>query len=221
MQQTNNPGIYEMRKKNRILLTKNLVPGKKVYTEDLISEGKDEYRTWDPFKSKLCAALLKGMKSSYIKEGDFVLYLGSSTGTTPSHVSDIVGEEGFVYALDFAPRVVRELVFLCKDRKNMAPILANANKPESYLGFASPVDIVYQDIAQRNQVAIFLKNIEMYLKLGGYALLAVKSRSIDVTKRPRQIFDEVRKALSEKLQIVDEASLEPFEKDHYMFVIKK
>ena len=221
MQQTNNPGIYEIRKKNRILLTKSLAPGKKVYTEDLIPEGKDEYRTWDPFKSKLCAALLKGMKSSYIKEGDFVLYLGASTGTTPSHVSDIIGEEGFIYAMDFAPRVVRELVFLCKNRKNMAPILADANKPESYLQFASPVDVVYQDIAQRNQVAIFLKNIEIYLKLGGYGILAVKSRSIDVTKKPRQIFDEVRKALSAKFQIVDEALLEPFEKDHYMFVIKK
>jgi len=221
VQQTNNPGIYEIRKKNRILLTKSLAPGKKVYTEDLIPEGKDEYRTWDPFKSKLCAALLKGMKSSYIKEGDFVLYLGASTGTTPSHVSDIIGEEGFIYAMDFAPRVVRELVFLCKNRKNMAPILADANKPESYLQFASPVDVVYQDIAQRNQVAIFLKNIEIYLKLGGYGILAVKSRSIDVTKKPRQIFDEVRKALSAKFQIVDEALLEPFEKDHYMFVIKK
>lgn len=216
-----NPGIYEIRRKNRILLTKNLTPGKTVYTEEIVKEGNDEYRTWDPFKSKLCAALLKGLKSSYIKEGDFVLYLGASTGTTPSHVSDIVGKDGFVYALDFAPRVVRDLVFVCKDRENMAPLLADANRPATYLGNISPVDIVYQDIAQRNQVDIFIKNIEAYLRLGGYALLAVKARSVDVTKKPRQIFSDVRRILSTKYQILDEVILEPFEKDHCMFVVKK
>jgi fibrillarin-like pre-rRNA processing protein len=221
MKQTNIPGIYEIKKKNRILLTKNLVPGRTVYTEELIREGNDEFRTWDPMKSKLCAGLLKGMKSSYIKEGDFVLYLGASTGTTPSHVSDIVGEDGFVYALDFAPRVVRNLVFVCKERKNMAPLLADANRPESYLSYASPVEVIYQDIAQRNQVGIFVKNIEMYLKIGGYGLLALKARSIDVTKRPRQIFEQVRRELSEKFQIVEEVVLEPFEKDHCMFVVRK
>jgi fibrillarin-like pre-rRNA processing protein len=221
MKQTNNPGIYEIKKKNTILLTKNLVPGKKVYTEDLIREGEDEYRTWDPMKSKLAAALLKGLKSSYIKPGDFVLYLGASTGTTSSHVSDILGEDGFVYALDFAPRVVRNLVFVCKDRKNMAPLLADANKPESYTSYVSPVEVVYQDIAQRDQVGIFIKNIEMYLKIGGYGLLVIKARSVDVTKKPRQIFDQVRKELSEKYHIVDEVILDPFERDHCMFVIKK
>jgi fibrillarin-like pre-rRNA processing protein len=221
MKQTDNPGIYEIRKKNTILLTKNLVPGKTVYTEDLIRDGNEEYRTWDPMKSKLAAGLLKGLKSSYIKEGDFILYLGASTGTTSSHVSDIVGKEGFVFAIDFAPRVVRNLVFVCKDRSNMAPLLADANRPETYVKFASPVDVVYQDIAQRSQVAIFLKNIEMYLKIGGYGLLALKARSVDVTQRPRTIFDQVRRELSEKFQIVDEVLLEPFEKDHCMFVIRK
>jgi fibrillarin-like pre-rRNA processing protein len=221
MKQTNNPGIFEIRKKNTILLTKNLSPGKTVYTEDLIRDGNDEYRTWDPMKSKLAAALLKGLKSSYIKEGDFILYLGASTGTTSSHVSDIVGEDGFVYALDFAPRVVRNLVFVCKDRSNIVPLLADANRPESYLDFVSPVDVVYQDIAQRSQVAIFFKNIEMYLKIGGYALVAIKARSIDVTRKPRSLFDEVRRELSAKFQLVDEVVLEPFEKDHCMFVVRK
>lgn len=56
MKQTKFPGIFEIKKKKRILLTKNLVPGKVVYTEELVKEGKDEYRTWDPFKSKLAAA---------------------------------------------------------------------------------------------------------------------------------------------------------------------
>lgn len=215
------PGIFEIKKKKRILLTKNLVPGKTVYTEELVKGGKDEFRTWDPFKSKLAAAVIKGLKDTHIKEGDWVLYLGASTGTTSSHVSDIVGEDGFVYALDFAPRVVRDLVFVCEDRKNMTALLADANRPMTYLQYVSPVDIVYQDIAQKNQVDIFVRNIDIYLKKGGYGLLAIKARSIDVTKKPRQIFEQVEKELSEKFQITDKIILEPFEKDHCMFVVTK
>ena len=216
-------GIYEIKKgKRRILLTKNLVPGKTVYDERLVQEGKDEYREWNPRRSKLAAGILKGISEIGIVENGVVLYLGAASGTTVSHVSDIVGEKGFVFALDFAPRVVRDLVFVCEERKNMAPMMFDANKPEEYKDkMVKEVDVVYQDIAQKNQVGIFLKNVNMFLRENGVGLLAVKARSIDVTKKPRKIFDEVRKELEKNLKIVDFKVLDPFEKDHCMFVCKK
>lgn len=217
MKQTKFEGVFESGRK---VLTKNLVPGISVYGENLVKDGA-EYREWDPRRSKLCAAILKGIREIGIKPGNVVLYLGASTGTTPSHVSDIVGNEGFVFALDFAPRVVRELVFLCEKRKNMTPILADANRPETYFDKVSAVDVVYMDIAQRNQAEIFLKNVEMFLIPGGYALLAVKARSVDVTKRPGMIFDQVRNQLGKSLNIVDFKVLDPFQKDHCMIVCQK
>ncbi|GAG44439.1 unnamed protein product, partial [marine sediment metagenome] len=161
--------VYEDKRKR--LYTVSLTPGKKVYDERLIKEKGVEYREWNARRSKLAATILKGSSNIFIRKGDVVLYLGCSTGTTVSHVSDIVGKDGFVFALDFAPRVMREMVFVCEDRKNIAPILGDANKPSSYTERVSMVDVVYADIAQRNQVDIFLKNVNLFLKKGGYCLL--------------------------------------------------
>ena len=142
--------VYEEEKgRNKYLYTLNLTPGKKVYDERLVKQSEGEFREWNHRKSKLAAAILKGCPNIGIRKNDVVLYLGASTGTTPSHVSDIVGKEGFVFALDFAPRVVRELYFLCESRKNMAPLLENASLPKNYKDkITKEVDIVYQDIAQ-------------------------------------------------------------------------
>lgn len=215
-------GIYEKKSdKESILLTKNLTPGKTVYEERLFREDNIEYREWIPERSKLGAALRKNVNQIGIKESDYVLYLGASTGTTVSHVSDIVGEKGLVYALDFAPRVLRELVFVAEQRMNIAPILADANQPETYVKQLSEVDVVFMDIAQRSQAEIFLKNCSIFLKKGGYGLLAVKSRSVDVTKNPKEIFKEIREKLEKEMIVVDYRELEPYEKDHAFFVVKK
>ncbi|MBW3001691.1 fibrillarin-like rRNA/tRNA 2'-O-methyltransferase [Candidatus Woesearchaeota archaeon] len=222
IKETNFKGIFELRKgKKKLLLTKNLVPGVSVYGEKLIKDNNIEYREWNPNKSKLAAAILKGIHQINLKPDTVVLYLGASTGTTASHVSDILGKGGFVFALDSAPRVVRELVFLCEQRPNMAPLLADANQPDTYKDKITQVDWLYQDIAQKNQVDIFLKNIALFLKQGHFALLAVKARSIDVTKEPSVIFDEVQKKLEKAVIIADKVLLNPYQKDHCLFVCKK
>ena len=208
------------------LLTKNLVPGKVVYGEFLYydkdeSGDKIEYREWNPKRSKLGAALMKEVSQISIKENDYVLYLGCSTGTTVSHVSDIVGTNGLVYALDFAPRVLRDMVFVAEDRHNIAPIMADANKPETYAHLISEVDTVFMDIAQKQQAEIFLKNCKMFLKDGGFGLLAVKARSIDVSRNPKDVFRQIRAQLEKEMTIVDYRELDPFEMDHSIFVVKK
>ena len=206
--------------KRKQLYTINLVPGLNVYGEKLINENGIEYREWDAFKSKLAASILKGSPNIGIRKNDVVLYLGSASGTTISHVSDIVGNGGFIFAVDIAPRVMRDLIFLCYKRKNIAPVLSDANKTDLLSERVSAVDVVYQDVAQKNQIEIFLKNIDLFLKSGGYALFAVKARSIDVTKQPKQIFREVKEKLEKILTIIDYRELEPFQKDHCMFICK-
>ena len=215
-------GVYVRdRGREKQLLTVNLTPGKRVYGEDLVKDGGTEYRVWDVERSKLGAGLAKDISQMGIKEGDYVLYLGASTGTTASHVSDIVGPHGLVFALDFAPRVLRDMVFVAEDRKNIAPILADANKPETYAHLISQVDCVFMDIAQKNQVEIFLKNCDLFLKSGGFGLLALKARSVDVTRHPKDIFREVRTALEKVMVIADYRELAPFEMDHALYVCKK
>ena len=214
--------VYESEQgRRKQLCTINLVPGQNVYGEKLVRENNVEYREWDASKSKLAASILKGSVNIGIRKNDVVLYLGSASGTTVSHVSDIVGQDGFVFAVDIAPRVMRDLIFLCHSRKNIAPVLADAGKTNILKERVSAVDVVYQDVAQKNQVEIFLKNVELFLKNDGYALLALKARSMDVVKNPKQIFKDVREKLEKAITIIDCRELEPFQKDHCMFICKK
>ncbi|MGC9079622.1 MAG: fibrillarin-like rRNA/tRNA 2'-O-methyltransferase [Nanopusillaceae archaeon] len=204
------------------LYTKNLVKGQKVYTERLVKYEGEEYREWVLNKSKLGAAIKKNIGKIPINEGDKVLYLGIAAGTTASHISDIIGEKGLIYGIDVAPRILRELVPILYKRKNIVSILSDANKPENYLFIVPKVDLIYQDVAQPNQVDIFIKNIDYYLKNGGYGFLAVKARSINVSKDPKEIFREVRLSLEQHgLKVISEVRLEPYHKDHAMFLVQK
>src|SRR3989338_6600347 len=213
--------VYEAEEeKRKLLYTINLTPEVKVYDEILTKQDNIEYRRWDPYSSKLAALILKGCPNIGFRKNDIVLYLGSASGTTVSHVSDIVGKEGFVFAVDIAPRVMRDLIFNCEGRKNIAPILADANRINDLAPRISAVDVLYQDIAQKSQVPIFLKNVKSFLKKEGYAIIALKARSIDVTKNPKLIFKEVREQLEKELIIVDSRALEPYQKDHMMFICK-
>ena len=222
MEQINKLRIYkERRGKKTNLYTKSILPGTKFFAEKTIKYQGEEYREINPERSKLGAAILKGLSQTGIKEGSTILYLGASHGYTPSFISDIVGPDGFVFCLDFAPRVLRDLVFVCEARENMAPLLENAIMPEDYKDKVPQVDVVYQDIAQRDQIGIFLSNCDAFLKQGGFGLLAVKPRSIDVTRKPKDIFKEIRTKLEARLTIVDYKELDPYEMDHAFFVVKK
>ena len=213
--------VYESQVRRRQLYTANLVPGQNVYGERLVNENDIEYREWDASKSKLASSILKGSPNIGIRKNDVVLYLGSASGTTVSHVSDIIGNGGLIFAVDIAPRVMRDLIFLAYKRKNIAPILADSNKTDLLKERISAVDVLYQDVAQKHQVEIFMKNIDLFLKKSGYALLALKARSIDVTKNPKTIFKEVKERLEKSLTVIDYRELEPFQKDHCMFICKK
>ncbi len=205
---------------NRVC-TRNSTPGQAFFDERLIKVQGIEYREWDPKRSKLAAALAKGLKEKCLKPGDVVLYLGAAHGYTASFVSDIVGSEGLIFGVDPAPRVMRDLVFLAEKRKNIVPMLSDANHPDEYVDKVCLADVVYQDIAQRNQADIFLRNCALFLKKGGYGLLAIKARSIDVRKNPRQLFEEVKQAIAKKMQVIEFLILEPYQKDHAMVVVRK
>ena len=213
--------IFEIYTDGRRIYTKSLVPGKVHFEEWIFKDMGSEFREFDPTRSKLAAMIMKGCTNIGIRKNDVILYLGSSHGYTPSFVSDIVGKEGLIFGLDPAPRVMRDLVFLSQDRQNIVPLLADANHPENYVDKVSQVDIVYQDVAQRNQSEIFIRNCKMFLKKGGYGLLAVKARSIDVKRRPRDIFEEIRAKLEKEFTVIDYRILEPFERDHCMIIVKK
>lgn len=199
------------------LATKNLTPGRRVYGEWLFNYGDVEYREWNHIRSKLAASLYKGIKELVIRPGSRILYLGAGSGTTASHISDIVGLDGSIYAVEFAPRVMRELITVADYRKNIIPILADARFPERYSYLVPQVDVLYADIAQPDQANIVVANTRLFLKTGGYLYLAIKARSIDVTKEPDEVYLREIKTLEKgNFELLDVVHLDPYDKDHAM-----
>jgi fibrillarin-like pre-rRNA processing protein len=199
------------------LCTKNLTPGHSVYGERLIRYDKVEYREWNAFRSKLAGAIMKGLRESPLTVGSKVLYLGAASGTTVSHVSDIVESSGKVYAVEFSPRVVRELIMVAQRRPNVITILGDARFPQRYRTTLESVDVLYVDIAQPDQAEIASYNADFYLKQGGHLLLAIKARSIDVTKEPEEIYRrEVDKLNAHGFEVKQVVNLDPYDKDHVM-----
>ena len=177
------------------LATQNLVPGNQVYNEKLVQSKEIEYRIWNPFRSKLAAAIMNDLKNFPFNQKSDVLYLGVSTGTTISHISDIVNQGGTIFGIEHASRVARDFLDrVASHRKNIVPIIQDARRPEEFFSVYKKVDIVYVDIAQPDQTNIAIENCKLYLKSGGYLFLVIKTRSIDVVKDPKRVIkDEIKK----------------------------
>jgi fibrillarin-like pre-rRNA processing protein len=219
MKQTKIPYLYQ--DKNQ-LFTENLqeCKGIKVYGEKIIKNKNKELRSWMPYRSKLAAAILNGLEIE-IKKDYNVLYLGAATGTTVSHISDIT-RDGIIYAVESSPVSMKKLITVCEKRPNIIPILNDAFHPDRYASIVSNVDLIYQDISQRNQAEIFFENIKKYLRENGTGIIMVKARSIDVAIKPKIVYEKVCNYLKEKsLSIKQVFELEPYEKDHAVIIISK
>ena len=214
--------ILEDSSRQRYLATQNLDVGKSVYGEKIIKMDDVEYRLWEPFRSKLAAALLKNLENNPISESSQVLYLGASTGTTVSHVSDILGSKGIVFAVEPSSRVARELLEnVAVRRNNVIPIIMDARAYLQYYAYFGMVDTVYSDIAQPDQTDIAINNCKAYLKPGGHLLIVIKTRSIDVLMDPKLVTkNEAKKLEKNNFEVLQIINLEPFDKDHSLIHAK-
>jgi len=223
-------GVFVARGKEDALVTLNTTPGVAVYGEKRISvDGpatapgevapKVEYRVWNPFRSKLAAAVLGGVDNIWIKPGSKVLYIGAAAGTSVSHVADIVGPKGAVYAVEFSHRPGRDLLGVAKLRTNIIPIIEDARHPLKYRMLIGMVDTVFADVAQPDQARIVALNSHYFLRNGGHAVIAIKASCIDSTAAPEAVFRrEVSKLQAENFKPLEQLTLEPYERDHAVVI---
>jgi fibrillarin-like pre-rRNA processing protein len=207
---------------NLKLYSKNLVPGKRVYGEKLISFKGEEYREWDPFRSKLAAMILEKPSLEFLTKDLNCLYLGASSGTTISHLSDIV-YEGVIYGVEFAERSMRQLIQNVDKRKNIIPILSNANFPENYANsIFTQIDLIYQDVAQPNQAQIAIENCNYYLKDNGFLILAIKSQSIDSVQKSEITYIKEKKILEKAgYEIIESINIHKYAANHIILTVQK
>ena len=213
------PNVFKARQGSlEYLATRNLTPGRTYYGEPTFTVEDAEYRSWNPTRSKLAAAIMKGVSTMPIGPGSRVLYLGAASGTTVSHVSDVVGTGGHIWALDFSPRALRDLLDkVSRYRDNVSPILGDARRPEEYSALVPRVDVVFADVAQPDQAEIVAKNARWFLRRGSSVMLSIKSRSINVVEKPQEVYRSQVKILEDwGLRVSQLIDLEPYEKDHAM-----
>jgi rRNA 2'-O-methyltransferase fibrillarin len=228
------PGVFVAAgKAGDEILTRSVAPGVSVYGEKRISaetevtdeEGnkttdKIEYRYWNPFRSKLGAAVILGIENTYIKPGDTVLYLGAASGTSVSHVADMVGENGLVIAVEFAERPGVDLLNMCSKRSRVVPVIMDARKPDLYRQLVpGMVDCIFCDVAQPDPVRIVALNASRYLKLGGGCLITIKASCIDSTIDPDKVYaDQVNVCRQSGIKPKEQLDLGQFQRGHAMII---
>ncbi|MDD1719218.1 MAG: fibrillarin-like rRNA/tRNA 2'-O-methyltransferase [Methanoregulaceae archaeon] len=184
-----------------------------VYGERVING----YRVWDPYRSKLAALYALGAGPDLIKSMR-VLYLGAAHGTTVSHVADYTD---VVYAVEFAPRPIQDLLEVSARRRNVIPIMADASRPQTYAPLIEYVDLIYQDIAQPDQVEIARRNW-LFLKDGGIAVLILKTRCVDVKKSPKEVLATATIECEDcGIRVLKSTWLSPYHQDHVALLCTK
>ena len=184
-----------------------------VYSERMLGDA----RVWDPHRSKLAALYHEGTGVE-ITSDTRVLYLGAANGTTVSHVADYAD---VVYAVEFAPHPMQDLLEVARRRKNIVPIMADASRPEQYAPLVETVDLLYQDVAQPDQAAIAIRN-RAFLKDGCPLILMLKTRGVDVRKEPAEVFrDTIGQLTAAGLTVNESVWLAPYHTDHAAIVCTK
>jgi len=162
---------------------------------------------------------LGGVENIWIKPGSKVLYLGAASGTTVSHVADIIGPTGIIYAVEFSQRSGRDLINVAKKRTNVVPIIEDARHPYRYRMLVGMVDILFADVAQPDQARILALNAHQFLMNDGHFVISIKANCIDSTADPETVFEkEVNKLRLENFTPTEQITLEPYERDHAVVI---
>ncbi len=203
-----------LRRDGRDLYTENARPGAAVYGEELRDFGGREFRRWDPWRSKLAAYVVRDGPPFDLGRCRTLLYLGGAHGTTVSHLADLL-PEARLFVIEKSPTSFAALLTLARSRDNVYPILADAHLPERYRADTGAVDLLYQDVAQRDQTAIFAENAAATLARDGVGLLMLKVRSVTQRKPVGQVIREAQQELARSgLRSRGSVDLAPFAREH-------
>jgi fibrillarin-like pre-rRNA processing protein len=213
-----NPRLWVRRRPDRDdLWTETTGEPPAVYGERWESVDGRVVRSFEPGRSKLAAALLRDWDGPVPVPGERWLYLGAASGTTASHVADLLGPGGRLYAVERSARPFARLLRLAERWTNLLPILGDARTPARYADRVPIVEGIYADVAQPDQVALVLANAEMFLRdEGGALVLALKTSSMGRGVPAPSHLKSAEAALSARLDLAPSVRLDPFYRSHYL-----
>ena len=191
------------------------------YKENLVEMNGKQYSIWNPYMSKLAAAIINGMEIFPILKKTKILYLDPTSEKTIKHISDIVGINGKIFVVrNIMKNSKNFLEQIAKNRSNIFTIIPDKTNPARLTGMTEMVDVIYIDIAEHNQTEIAIQNCKNHLRIGGFLMLIVPTKNIDFTSNPSKKNQEERKKLQTSFDIIQEINLTDFFKEYSMVIAK-
>ena len=208
-------------KNKKKLATLNNASINEVYNEKIIKINGKQYNLWNPYTSKLAAAIVNGMEIYPILKKTKVLYLNGTIEKTLSHISDIIGVNGKIFILrDINENSKNFLENVMNDRTNVFTITRDNGDPAKFSSKTEMVNVVYVDITQHNETEVAIQNCKRYLTDGGFLMLVVPTKKIDFVNNPNgQNLEEIQK-LQSSFEIIQQINLTDFFKEHSMIIAK-
>ena len=191
------------------------------YKENLVEMNGKQYSIWNPYMSKLAAAIINGMEIFPILKKTKILYLDPTSEKTIKHISDIVGINGKIFVVrNIMKNSKNFLEQIAKNRSNIFTIIPDKTNPARLTGMTEMVDVIYIDIAEHNQTEIAIQNCKNHLRIGGFLMLIVPTKNIDFANNPSKKNQEERKKLQTSFDIIQEINLMDFFKEYSMIIAK-
>ncbi len=198
------------------LTTKNLVKGFKFKNEKLIYRDQNELRLWKPYRSKLAAGIINGLEIIPLSEDSRILYFGIKNGITLNHMSDIVGQNGKIFAI--SEQIDYSLKNLSKIKENI--ILLEQDKSKNFERLITEkVDLLFVDLPETNYSEIII-NFKKFLHDSGFLIFIFRTKDARVKNKNSEnkldLFDE----LNSNFQIIQIINLTDFFKEFSMVLAK-
>ena len=191
------------------------------YKENLVEMNGKQYSIWNPYMSKLAAAIINGMEIFPILKKTKILYLDPTSEKTIKHISDIVGINGKIFVVrNIMKNSKNFLEQIAKNRSNIFTIIPDKTNPARLTGMTEMVDVIYIDIAEHNQTEIAIQNCKNHLRIGGFLMLIVPTKNIDFANNTSKKNQEERKKLQTSFDIIQEINLTDFFKEYSMVIAK-
>ena len=156
------------------LATKNIVKGTKTRKEKIVIVNNEEFLEWNPYKSKLAAAIRSGLQILPIIKNSKVVCINLPEESTILHISNIVGSDGSVFVIDVNKNKKSFLNKLVNTHKNIIPIYDTVDELSFSSSITGKVDALYVDIPESEQIETIVEKYGSLLKNEGFLMLIAK-----------------------------------------------
>ena len=204
-----------MSKNNSKIIWKKSDGRKKLFTVIPKSENQaNQYRNWNPFYSKLAAALFNGLEIFPFKSDSKIFYSGSSSTTTLNHLLDIIDSKGIIY-------LQKNNATKIKNLKNVVIVDQENNSTLSSNDLKEPFDVIYLDIITNENLQTQILNHEKTLKNSGF-LIIILNKIIKINEPSfRDQINNIIINSNSSLKLIQEINLSNFFKKSMMIIMQK